>query len=482
MASSLLPLLILTTGCFAQEPPDVRELEARFHRGVALLNEGRFDEAARALAELAADAVEQGASEVEIVALSNLANAHFYLGDFAASRRAAFAGIEALEDPDDPRRWFFSNTLGATYLRAAEYAEALEWFEAELLRPHGEIPQVRAVLYSNIGVAELYLHEYESALSTLELARGLHRECGNDAGLADAHSTTGDVLMMTGGLEAALEHQLTALEIRERLGNPERIALSQRSLASVRHALDQHDEALELLDLALATERELGLEDALSASLLMQSEVLRSAGRTEDAVAAAEECLALAERLGIPAREAAARVLLDSLRAKEELASPEDTVRRDEVLAARSENAERARREFRARFDAIEAEAALARSDAELRTERGRRNAMLWLSGGLLVVCGLSLALWQLRRRAYRELVRVHAALEEQAGGLDEAMDRIRALEGFHAICCYCKDVRDERGTWEPVEQFVSTHSPVEFSHGICPACLERVEREEHLI
>jgi len=46
-------------------------------------------------------------------------------------------------------------------------------------------------------------------------------------------------------------------------------------------------------------------------------------------------------------------------------------------------------------------------------------------------------------------------------------------LEGLLAICSYCKRLRDERGTWVPLENYLEGRSIAQFSHGICPDCYE---------
>jgi hypothetical protein len=50
---------------------------------------------------------------------------------------------------------------------------------------------------------------------------------------------------------------------------------------------------------------------------------------------------------------------------------------------------------------------------------------------------------------------------------------RVKMLEGILPICAYCKDIRDEHGQWEQIEEYVSQHSEAHFSHGICPKCAE---------
>ena len=49
---------------------------------------------------------------------------------------------------------------------------------------------------------------------------------------------------------------------------------------------------------------------------------------------------------------------------------------------------------------------------------------------------------------------------------------RVRTLEGLLPTCAYCKDIRDENGEWQQIEEFVASRSEARFSHGICPKCV----------
>ena len=48
------------------------------------------------------------------------------------------------------------------------------------------------------------------------------------------------------------------------------------------------------------------------------------------------------------------------------------------------------------------------------------------------------------------------------------------ALESFVSICSYCKKIRKDDGSYEPVEAFINRRSKTAFSHGICPVCLAK--------
>ena len=47
----------------------------------------------------------------------------------------------------------------------------------------------------------------------------------------------------------------------------------------------------------------------------------------------------------------------------------------------------------------------------------------------------------------------------------------VRNLKGILPICSFCKNIRDPKGVWHPLETYISKRSQAEFSHGLCPGC-----------
>jgi hypothetical protein len=46
------------------------------------------------------------------------------------------------------------------------------------------------------------------------------------------------------------------------------------------------------------------------------------------------------------------------------------------------------------------------------------------------------------------------------------------SISGLLPICANCKKVRDDKGYWRQVEQYISEHTGASFSHAICPECV----------
>lgn len=73
---------------------------------------------------------------------------------------------------------------------------------------------------------------------------------------------------------------------------------------------------------------------------------------------------------------------------------------------------------------------------------------------------------------------RIAAEREQVIAELQAAIEQIKTLRGIVPICSRCKKIRDDRGYWEQVEAYVTRHTAAEFSHGICPGCLDELYPE----
>jgi PleD family two-component response regulator len=54
---------------------------------------------------------------------------------------------------------------------------------------------------------------------------------------------------------------------------------------------------------------------------------------------------------------------------------------------------------------------------------------------------------------------------------LEDALSKVKQLQGLLPICSYCKKIRDDGDYWRGVESYISQHTDAEFSHSVCPGC-----------
>ena len=64
--------------------------------------------------------------------------------------------------------------------------------------------------------------------------------------------------------------------------------------------------------------------------------------------------------------------------------------------------------------------------------------------------------------------------VRERTHELEEALRNVRRLKGLIPICSSCKKVRDDKGYWGQVEEYIAAHSEADFTHGLCPDCLSK--------
>jgi response regulator RpfG family c-di-GMP phosphodiesterase len=52
---------------------------------------------------------------------------------------------------------------------------------------------------------------------------------------------------------------------------------------------------------------------------------------------------------------------------------------------------------------------------------------------------------------------------------------QVRQLQEILPICGYCRKIRDDQNYWSQVEEYFGKQAGVNFSHGVCPDCYNRV-------
>jgi len=67
---------------------------------------------------------------------------------------------------------------------------------------------------------------------------------------------------------------------------------------------------------------------------------------------------------------------------------------------------------------------------------------------------------------------------EKIISDLQDALSKVKALSGLLPICASCKKIRDDKGYWNQIESYIRDHSEADFSHGLCPDCLQKLYPE----
>jgi len=71
------------------------------------------------------------------------------------------------------------------------------------------------------------------------------------------------------------------------------------------------------------------------------------------------------------------------------------------------------------------------------------------------------------------------AQRETLISNLEDAIKHIKQLSGLLPICSSCKKIRDDKGYWKQIENYIEDHSEALFSHSICPDCSNELYGKE---
>ncbi len=81
--------------------------------------------------------------------------------------------------------------------------------------------------------------------------------------------------------------------------------------------------------------------------------------------------------------------------------------------------------------------------------------------------------------------VKTHISLKAANEKLEQMIKDIKTLRGLLPICAKCKKIRKSGAepkhseSWVGIEQYVAQHTHAQFSHGMCPDCLQTMYSEE---
>lgn len=78
------------------------------------------------------------------------------------------------------------------------------------------------------------------------------------------------------------------------------------------------------------------------------------------------------------------------------------------------------------------------------------------------------------RIRVGERILNLQSALSDRVEELEEALAEVKTLQGIIPICMHCHRIRNTAEAWERMEKYVENRSDAQFSHSLCPECLEK--------
>ena len=77
------------------------------------------------------------------------------------------------------------------------------------------------------------------------------------------------------------------------------------------------------------------------------------------------------------------------------------------------------------------------------------------------------------RVRSGQRVIELERTLASRIKDLEEAFGRVNQLKRLLPICMFCKKIRDDQDYWKEIDSYLHEQTGTDFSHGICPHCME---------
>jgi DNA-binding response OmpR family regulator len=78
-----------------------------------------------------------------------------------------------------------------------------------------------------------------------------------------------------------------------------------------------------------------------------------------------------------------------------------------------------------------------------------------------------------------QRVVALERALARKIADLEAAIADVKKLKSLLPICMYCKSVRDDGDYWHAIDEYIHQETGTDFSHGICPSCMAKLQAGE---
>ncbi|MFC1819966.1 DUF3365 domain-containing protein [Thermodesulfobacteriota bacterium] len=102
---------------------------------------------------------------------------------------------------------------------------------------------------------------------------------------------------------------------------------------------------------------------------------------------------------------------------------------------------------------------------------------IIWIIGllGILLAFNRLSKEEKLREDYIIQLKRERKKREKIISHLNKSITKEKILRSLVPICFSCNKIRNDKGYWEKVESYIKDHSEIDFRHGLCPECVEKL-------
>lgn len=371
------------------------------------------------------------------------------------------------------------NAVAAAWFTQTKFQEAMDLYA----KAHRLAEQIRdrpliATAYLNFGNIYFYQNDNIHALENFERCLAIGKEIDDPYTIATASVNIGAIYVARAEYAKGLTYtELAAVSFQE-MKNWKGVATSLRNIAIVHHMQRDYPKALDYIGRSLRVAEQLGNQEIISGCLHIYSDIYRMKGEYHKSITYGLRSLEIARSMNdMPYVKYAASTLSTTY---EEMGDFRNALKYADIartatdsIISNDRTKELQRLQHRFEMEGKQKEIQLL----EERSTNQQLVAILFATGlGAVVIIAFVIHRNLRRQRALSErLAASNAEKELLITELKDAMDHIRTLGELLPVCSNCKSVRDDKGYWQAVDRYITSHTDTKISHGICPECIQKL-------
>jgi tetratricopeptide (TPR) repeat protein len=196
----------------------------------------------------------------KVIAVNNISNVYYSLGDYAKSMENCLKVIAMAEEIGDKLRIAGAlNNIGNIYKDQANYAAALNYyFKGLKIAEELNHKYLLSALLGNIGVMYYSQANYEPALDYYSRALKIREELGDKIEITKVLNNIGIICMEQGNYEKALEYYDKAYKLAEETNNKSELGIILENMGNVFASQSLYPKAHHYFSEALKISKEIG--------------------------------------------------------------------------------------------------------------------------------------------------------------------------------------------------------------------------------
>ncbi len=416
---------------------------------------------------------------------SSLAFSSSELGNFAQSLKYGYLSLEVSTKVNDKKKIASANsTLGIAYVYIGQYSKALEYHLAALrLREQLNLAIPTAATLNNIGILYHNIGQYDKAIEYYKRAQERHGAALSELGRVHYLTNIGYSEFKRGNFDGAMKYHTEALAIAEKSHYTGMLAYIYFNLGIMHSEKKDYNKALDYLHHSLSNYEELGQKYGIVQLLNALGTAYFKTAQYEKSIQYLDRAVLLSSQINAPDQ---LKISYENLytvynktgpmskafqfyrlysEAKDSLLNSNESKRIAEIVI----NHEMAQQQRI--IELLQKEKMIS----ELNTEKQNLQTKELYAGVIVSIVLIGYLIFNIRRTQSNKktVEQKNKELKVLNDQLQQKIGEIQLLTGLLPICANCKKIRDDQGGWEQIEQYISKHSEVKFSHGICPDCMQ---------